>query len=118
QLSLSAAEVISAKPCSLARFFQINQTILAFRICQPLLSQPATFAASRRISRFSEAFDYALFFQTASTFSKTFFTTHNQHPKTPAASTTPGRQQRSPRVYDRFWFVQGAHERMLNSTAL
>ncbi|WP_208604386.1 hypothetical protein, partial [Variovorax atrisoli] len=77
--------VISAEPCSLARFFQINQTILAFRICQPLLSQPAVFTASRRISRFSEAFDYAPFFKKRSTFSKTFFTTHNQHPRTPAA---------------------------------
>ncbi|MDN6882613.1 hypothetical protein QMO14_14325, partial [Variovorax sp. CAN2819] len=77
----------SAKPCSLARFFQINQTILAFTSTNffrnPQLSSQATEAV-----RFSEAFDYAPFFKNRSTFEDFFFTTTTRTPKRPAASTT------------------------------
>ncbi|WP_307588080.1 hypothetical protein, partial [Variovorax boronicumulans] len=54
----------------------------------------------------SEAFDYALFFQTASTFED--FLHHSQPAllRAPVASNTRGIQQRSPRVYDRFRLVQ------------
>ncbi|WP_369645328.1 hypothetical protein [Variovorax sp. V118] len=59
----------SAKPCSLTRFFKYRQTFFAFfnfffRI--PNLSIQAAEVV------FSEAFDYALFFQTASTFEDFF----------------------------------------------
>ncbi|MEZ2294773.1 hypothetical protein, partial [Variovorax sp. RCC_210] len=57
----------SAKPCSLSRFFKYRQTFFAFF---NFISQPL-FAISRR-SHFSEAFDYALLFQTASTSKEVF----------------------------------------------
>ncbi|WP_390347438.1 hypothetical protein ACFJIS_08205 [Variovorax boronicumulans] len=86
----------SAKPCSLTRFFKYRQTFFAFfnffsRI--PNLSIQAAEVV------FSGAFDYALFFQTASTFED--FLHHSQPTllRAPVASNTRGIQQRSLPVY-------------------
>jgi len=85
---LSAAEVISAKPCSLARFFSNLTNYFGFFTSANFFRNPQLSSQATEAVRFSEAFDYAPFFKNRSTFEDFFFTTTTRTPKRPAASTT------------------------------
>ena len=69
---LRLALLRSAKPCSLAQFLKNCQTFFASHFFFPAPRN----LCHRTLKPFSEAFDYALFFQTASTSKEVFFDFH------------------------------------------
>jgi len=86
---------------------------LAFHLHQ-LLSQPATFIASRWSSSFQRSLRLCTVFSNRVNFRRLFLHPIQPAPKGPSDPNTRGIQQRSPRVYDRFGLAQDARERILD----